>query len=126
MLARVARLRPRLRLALAVAYALAMVLVAASHRPLAATPVERALILAAYNLPGVETDFCLPGLGEHSRLDTPCDGCVLVAVPGLAAVAAALPPPPLLHAVTEGRGDVAARPAPERHRPHPRGPPRAA
>lgn len=116
-----------LRVAIAFAYALAMLLVATLHRPLAVTPLERALILAAYQMPGdLEVDFCLPGLGEKHRLDTPCDACVLAAAPGLGAVAAPdLSPPPIAPAVVLPR-DQTALVAPARQRPHPRGPPRQA
>lgn len=117
----------RLRLAVAIAYALAMLLVALAHRPLAVTPIERALILAAYQLPGgLNNDFCLPGLGQKHRLDTPCDACVIAAAPGLGAVAApALDLPPRVVAVFLPT-DVAARADPARQRPHARGPPLAA
>jgi hypothetical protein len=117
-----------IRLTLALAYGLAMFMVAAAHRPLAVTPIERALILAEYRLPGdVPNDFCLPGLGEPSRLDTPCDACVLAAAPGLgAATAPTLElPPAAVHAVTLP-GDIAEAATPARQRPHPRGPPLAA
>lgn len=114
----------RLRLALAVAYALAMLIVAVAHRPLAVTPIERALILAEYQLPGgLNNDFCLPGLGQKHRLDTPCDACVIAAAPGLGAAAApALDLPPRV-AVVFLPADIAAPADPARHRPHARGPP---
>lgn len=115
---------PRFRLLLAIGYAVAMLLVAFAHRPLAVTPIERALILAAYRLPGADAmDFCLPGLGERHRLDTPCDACVLAAAPGLAAVAAADLDAPRVVLVSLLPTDRAAPVAPDRQRPHPRGPP---
>jgi hypothetical protein len=119
--------RNRLRLVLALAYALAMLLVATAHRPLAVTPLERALILAAYSLPGdLHADFCLPGLGERHRMDTPCDACIAAAAPGLPAVAPALADPPLVLAPARLPADVAAPATPADKRPQPRGPPLAA
>lgn len=114
-----------IRLSFALAYGLAMLMVAAAHRPLAVTPIERALILAEYRLPGdVANDFCLPGLGEPSRLDTPCDACVLAAAPGLGAASApALDLPPAPTQAVALPGDIAAAATPARQRPHPRGPP---
>lgn len=117
----------RLRLVVALAYALAMLLVAEAHRPLAVTPIERALILAAYQLPGdLHNDFCLPGLGEQHRLDTPCDACVIAAAPGLGAVAAPTIQLPQVTVATRPPADVAAPAEPIWQRPQPRGPPSVA
>lgn len=91
---------------------LAMLLVATAHRPLAVTPLERALILAAHRLPGdLHNDFCLPGLGERHRMDTPCDACI-VAAARMPAVAPPLPDLPAVAAPARLAVDLARPVAP--------------